>query len=47
MMLLPFIGVKANEGALYTQGNHLISITETNMTKISYEEKEWIQHGSE
>ncbi len=47
MMLLPFIGAKANNGVLYAQGNPLISITETNMTKMSDEEKEWIQHGSE
>ena len=32
LMVLPLIGVKANDGVFYAQGNHLIPITETDIS---------------
>jgi len=32
LILLPFIGAKANDGVFYAQGNHLIPITETDIS---------------
>ena len=32
LLVLSFIGAKANDGVFYAQGNHLISITETDIS---------------
>ena len=32
LMLIPFIGAKANDGVYYTSGNQLIPITETEIS---------------